>query len=117
MISCGDGNSQHEAKTTDPAKNEAAIDGELLFKINCTQCHLPDKDFVGPALAGVEKKWKDKQLLFDFVRNSTEVIQKDQYAAELFEKWKQAPMLPFPQLTDEEIHAILDYCNSATVSK
>ena len=88
-------------------------EGEQLFKINCAQCHMPAKDFAAPALAGVEKRWTNKKLLYDFIRNSQEVIQKDKYAADLFEKWKQAPMIPFPDLTDRDIEAILEYCNQA----
>ena len=117
MFSCCSGNSQQQSDTRGAEKNETAMDGEQLFKVNCNQCHLPGKVFVGPPLAGVEKRWKNKQLLYEFVRNSNEVIQKDNYAAELFEKWNEAPMLPFPQLTDREIEAILEYCNSAAASK
>ena len=81
--------------------------------------HLPltvsllAKDFAAPALAGAEKRWENKALLYDFVRNSAAVIEKNKYAADLFEKWKQAPMLPFPQLSNEDIDAILEYCNQA----
>ncbi|RYY64867.1 MAG: cytochrome c [Chitinophagaceae bacterium] len=87
-------------------------EGAHLFKVNCSQCHLPAKDFAAPALAGVEARWKDKNLLYEFVKNSQAVIKKDKYAADLFEKWKQAPMLPFDYLSNAEIDAIFAYCNS-----
>lgn len=109
LIAC---NSSEKANET-PSKTETAVEkGAQLFKINCSQCHMPAKDFAAPSLAGVEKRWKDKNLLYDFVRNSPEVIKKDKYAEELFKKWKQAPMLPQPHLTNEEIDAIFAYCNS-----
>ncbi|RYD74334.1 MAG: cytochrome c [Sphingobacteriales bacterium] len=104
-----------EQKAAGPAESvtETVFEkGEHLFKVNCIQCHMPAKDFAAPALAGVEKRWKDKNLLYDFVRNSQEVIKKDKYAADLFEKWKQAPMLPFPHLSNTDIDAIFEYCNS-----
>lgn len=91
--------------------------GELLFKMNCSQCHQPGKRFVGPDLTGVENRWKSKALLYDFVRNSAEVIKRDQYAADLYEKWNESPMLAFPQLSDEEIQSILDYCNTAAAQQ
>ncbi len=91
--------------------------GELLFKMNCSQCHQPGKRFVGPDLTGVEQRWKNKALLYDFVRNSAEVIKRDDYAADLFAKWNQAPMLPFPQLSDEEIQSILDYSEAAALQQ
>lgn len=117
IISCGNSNSQGGANTTGVKENTTGIDGEQLFKVHCMQCHLPDKKFVGPPLAGVEKKWKNKQLLYEFVRNSSEVIKRDKYAADLYEQWQEAPMLPFPDLTDPEIEAILDYCNTFSETK
>lgn len=111
-LSCNSNEQQPAAtggnSSASTTKNEA---GEHLFKVNCIQCHLPARDFAAPALAGVEKRWSDKKLLYDFVRNSQEVIKKDKYAADLFTKWKQAPMLPFPKLSDTDIDNILDYCN------
>lgn len=105
-------NNNPEPKATMPEQtNTAAIDGEQLFKVKCAQCHMPAKDFAAPALAGVESRWPDKSLLYAFVKNSNEVIQTNDYAARLFAKWNQSPMLPFPQLTNEDIDAILTYCN------
>ncbi len=112
LLSCNSNSQQPAATTgnnnTSTSKNEA---GEHLFKVNCIQCHLPNRDFAAPALAGVEKRWTDKKLLYDFVRNSQAVIKKDKYASDLFIKWKQAPMLPFPKLSDADIEAIFAYCN------
>lgn len=112
----GCSNNDQKPSTTPEAPQSAAAaqleEGEHLFKINCAQCHMPAKDFAAPALAAVEKRWANKSLLYEFVRNSQEVIKKDKYAADLFEKWKQAPMLPFEDLTNAEIDAIFAYCNS-----
>ncbi|MEJ7626372.1 MAG: cytochrome c [Ferruginibacter sp.] len=85
--------------------------GEKLFKINCVQCHRPAEDFAAPAIAGSENRWKDKTLLYEFVRNSQDVIKRDKYAASLFEKWNKVYMQPFSHLTNEDIDAILKYCN------
>lgn len=74
-------------------------------------CHKRDQDFIGPALKGSVSHWPDKALLYDFVRNSQEVISRNEYAKKLFEQYKQSPMTPFPQLKDDEIEAILNYCN------
>src|ERR1700712_1277999 len=68
------------------------VSGEQLFKINCAQCHRPTEDLTGPALKNVADRWKDKTMLYEFVRNSQEVIVKDVNAKELFAKWKQAYM-------------------------
>jgi cytochrome c551/c552 len=109
LLSCA-GNSDKRSETAAAAPT-ATDNAEQLFKINCMQCHLPGKDFTGPALAGVRQRWKNKTLLYEYVRNPQAVIAKDDYAAGLFEKWKQAPMNPSPHLSNEEIDAILDYCD------
>lgn len=86
-------------------------DGEQLYKVNCSQCHRPSTDFVGPKLKGAEANWKDKKLLYEFVRNSADVIKRDDYAKSLFEKYNQSPMMAMPHLSDADIDAILKYCN------
>jgi cytochrome c2 len=86
--------------------------GEILFKANCATCHKPAEKFIGPALQGVTKRWESKALLYDFVRNSQEVISRNAYAKNLIEEYKQSPMLPYLKLTDEDIHGILKYCDS-----
>ncbi len=115
MAACGENRAD---KTQEPVNDGGLADrGEQLFKTKCAQCHRPDSDFVGHALSGVESRWKDKKLLYDFVRNSAAVIQTDAYAADLFAKWKQAPMLPFPGLTDAETDAIFKYCDNSSMAK
>jgi cytochrome c551/c552 len=86
----------------------SAADGEALFKANCASCHKPDKDFTGPALKGARDREPSKTWVYDWVHNSTELIQKDAYAKGLYAKWK-AQMTAFPNLKNEEIDAILDY--------
>jgi mono/diheme cytochrome c family protein len=86
--------------------------GEILFKANCATCHKPTEKFIGPALKGSINRWESKALLYDFVRNSQDVISRNTYAKKLFEEYKQSPMMPYPQLKDEEIQSILDYCEN-----
>lgn len=90
----------------------AKTDGEVLFKASCATCHKPNEKLVGPALQGVTKRWESKELLYDFVRNSQEVIGRNAYAKKLFKEYNQSPMLPYPQLTDEDIQGVLDYCDN-----
>ncbi|MBS1497410.1 MAG: cytochrome c [Bacteroidetes bacterium] len=114
-LGCNSNKSSTESVTS--ATQEAVkknIDAEQLFKINCSQCHQPNQDFTGPALKGVVERWKDINLLHEFVKNSQSVIAKNEYAKSLFTKWNGTIMPPFSQLANEEIDAILDYCNHAT---
>jgi mono/diheme cytochrome c family protein len=110
FISCT-GNSTE--KPQEIVSNASKQHGEELFKANCAVCHKPAEEYIGPALKGVESRWPNKEVLYDFVRNSQEVISRNEYAKQLFEKYRQSPMLPFPQLKNAEIDAILDYCNTA----
>ncbi len=101
-------NANHVPATVVSAK----ADGEQLFKLNCSQCHKPAEDFTAPSLAGIEKRWKSKALLYEFVRSSEDVIARDAYAMTLYKKWNQAYMQPFTNLSNEDIDAILAYCNA-----
>ena len=92
-----------------------APDGRQLFSINCASCHAVHKDLTGPALYGVTQRWSDKDLLYRYIKNSQEVIAENEYAKALFIKYNKTPMNPFPQLTDEQITAILDYVESQPV--
>jgi len=117
LNSCGNSTAENNSPTAGSTEKETTLSGEQMFKVNCSQCHMPDKDFIAPSMTGVESRWKDKTLLYAFVKNSQEVIQRDQYAKDLFIKWKQTPMLPFPQLSEENIDAIFDYCNEVAAAK
>lgn len=113
LYSCA-GNGANGTETPEPKGDQALFSkGEKLFETSCGQCHQAKTDFVGPSLAGVESRWKSKELLYAFIRNPDEVIARDEYAAALYKKWNGSKMLPFPNLSDEDIAAILTYCNSA----
>jgi mono/diheme cytochrome c family protein len=108
-------NNTSEKSNEEFKKTEVEItktDGEVLFKASCATCHKPNEKLVGPALQGVTKRWESKELLYDFVRNSQEVIGRNAYAKKLFKEYNQSPMMPYPQLTDEDIQGILDYCDA-----
>ena len=111
------------AACNNPSKNAAEatgiadpnvnmVKGETLFKANCATCHKPNEKYVGPALQGVAKRWESKELLYAFIRNSQDVISRNAYAKNLYEEYKQSPMLPYPNLTDDDIFNILLYCDT-----
>lgn len=99
---------------TPSENNNTAIDeklnGEEIFKNNCASCHKVKENFVGPALQGVYARWSDKALLYEFIRNPQNVIDRNEYANKLHTKFGTM-MTPFPYLSDEEIKTVLDYCN------
>ncbi|HRI24737.1 MAG TPA: cytochrome c [Ferruginibacter sp.] len=103
IISCNSG--EGAGKKTNPN-----IDAAGLFMTNCASCHKCDVDFTGPALKGAASRWKDKALMYEFMRNPFGVIQKDPYAGSLFKKYN-AVMTP-TTLSNEEIDAVLEHCNN-----
>ncbi len=85
--------------------------GEKLFKAYCGACHKMDRLVVGPPLAGIGQKYaSEKAWLFDWIRDSQKLVKEgDSKAVALFEEYGGAIMLANPNLTDEDIEAILAF--------
>ncbi|MBS1588362.1 MAG: c-type cytochrome [Bacteroidetes bacterium] len=85
-----------------------AQDGKALFNSNCAACHNPIKDATGPALQGVDQR-REKDWIYKWIKNPSAVIAAgDPHAKELVDKYKIV-MTAFPNLTHEEIDAIIKY--------
>jgi hypothetical protein len=65
---------------------------------------------IGPPLPGAIKRWESKALLYEYIRNPQVVIAKNEYARNLANQYKPYIMTAFPDLTDEQIDAVLNYC-------
>lgn len=87
------------------------VNGKTLFNANCAACHNLDKPMTGPALRGVVEKYNgDKEWLYKWIRNSSELIKSgDERANKIFNEYNQSVMTLFPQLTDENIEDLLAY--------
>lgn len=86
-------------------------DGKKLFKANCAACHKIDKKLVGPALAGVEDRWENRDNLVSWISNSGQYLKDnpgDSYAQDLFKSFNGTQM-PAVAISREEIDAILAY--------
>jgi cytochrome c2 len=112
LISCGGNSNQGTPVPAPPKPTSAELSkGEELFKNKCYQCHRCDMELTGPMLRGSLERWNgDKKTMFEFVRNSQEVIKTNVYAQGLYKKYNQTFMNPFPDLTDADIEAIMSYC-------
>ncbi len=86
-----------------------AQNGQALFSQNCASCHQVNKVLVGPALSGVEQRWKGRTQIHAWVHNPAGYMKTDAYTAGLFKQYNQVLMTSFPQLADKDIDAILDY--------
>lgn len=84
--------------------------GEELFENNCAHCHAATAEVVvGPGLAGVRKRrsWK---WIVKFTQNSQKFIKTNREARKLYLQFNRTDMTSFEHLTEEDIKAIVDYC-------
>ncbi len=120
LAACGEASEKPSADKTDNGSkvkvdtSELAETGQSIFLQQCASCHAVNMNLSGPALKGVEKRWKSKEKLAAFIHNSQAVISSnDAYAQDLFEHWHKVQMPPFPSIKEEEITAILAYIKHA----
>jgi mono/diheme cytochrome c family protein len=101
------------AQDAEPA--EAAIDGGGLFKAQCATCHNPHKDGTGPKLYGVRSAWEEAtgsgEAIIQWVQNWEEAAAKYPYAAGVAQK-KATKMNKFPNLTEAQVTAMLDWVDA-----
>jgi len=106
FYACGSGST---STSTENSGTEASS-AETIFRSKCALCHDFKSDKIGPALAGAPGRWKDQAQLARFIRHSQEVIKSgDPYAIDLFNKWHKSEMPAFPELSDAEIKALIEY--------
>lgn len=80
---------------------------------NCASCHALDKTLTGPALMGVEERWKgNRKNLTAWIKNTGSYMKttNDPYAIALFNEYNKSAMNVFDGVIDDkEIGSILDY--------
>ncbi|MFY7965938.1 MAG: cytochrome c3 family protein [Chitinophagaceae bacterium] len=90
-----------------------AQDGKSLFMKNCASCHAIDKKLTGPALMGVEERWKgNRKNLIAWIKNTQSYMKatNDAYAIGVYNEYNKSAMNVFEGVIDDkEIGAILDY--------
>ena len=85
--------------------------GRQLFQQNCQSCHkIQGASPTAPALAGVLERgpWSDPAKLHAWVKNPAGF--KDPYTDALKKQYGYI-MTGFPNLTNEQIDAIIDFCS------
>ncbi len=100
-----------------PSPVHAQLDGEAIFKGNCSSCHKPDKKVVGPALQGARESWADRtggdDAIIAWVKNSQGYLKSsgDSYAKKLYEDYNKSVMTSMA-LSNDEVLAVLDYVDA-----
>jgi cytochrome c2 len=97
---------------TEPKLSPLAITGKNIFRTNCASCHSLMKDMTGPMLMNVQQRL-EKKVIYAWIRNPAAVLKSgDPYFNKLVEKFNGVKMTGFPNLTDGEIEAILEYISA-----
>lgn len=90
-----------------------AEDGKALFMKNCASCHAIDKKLTGPALMGVEDRWKgNRKNLHAWIKNTQAYMKatNDAYAIGVYNEFNKSAMNVFDGvLDDKQLDDILDY--------
>lgn len=90
-----------------------AQDGKAIFNAKCAACHQVFKNSTGPALGGMEERgpWADRKKLYSWIHNPAAFLANDPYTQDLKGKYNGILMTGFPDLSEGEIDAIIDYVN------
>ena len=99
-----------EPLPNDTLQRNIKIGGEI-FKANCANCHKVNDDYTGPAMYGLPKR-RSRQWIYNFMHNPAGMIRYDKKARASFETWKPTVMTAFPNLTNNDIDAVLAYTES-----
>lgn len=93
------------------------VKGKNIFNANCAACHKLDKKLIGPALANISDKRSADWLKAWIKDNGALRASGDADAIAIYDEFKGSPMTAFPQLSDEDIDAILAYTSHADILK
>ena len=102
----------------DSIKGAVIVKGKYLFQTNCASCHAVNNRLIGPALIAVEQRgpWTDRKQIYRWIHNPSEYMKTNKYTKNLLKEY-QMMMVAFPNLTNEDVDAILDYINDYSVIK
>jgi mono/diheme cytochrome c family protein len=87
--------------------------GKTLFRSKCASCHHIFAPLTGPALGGVEDRWRDRSKLYEWIWNSERLVARGYPKAVETSKYSAGAMVPFEgALTKVEIDDILFYISN-----
>lgn len=91
-----------------------AQEGKAIFNQKCATCHSITKALTGPALGGFEERgpWSDRKKLYSWIHNPAAFMANDPYTQGLKAQFNGVIMTGFPDLTEKQIDAIVDYINT-----
>lgn len=93
-------------------KNNDLLSGGMLLLSDCSACHNKNlvEDMTAPALAWVTKRWKRREDLLAFTRNTEkEANSGKNLRASFMVNWAASAMVPYEHLSDKELNALYNY--------
>lgn len=91
------------------------VKGKNIFNANCAACHKLDAKLIGPALGNISDK-RTKEWLHAWIKDNNALrASGDADAIAIYEEYNKTPMTAFPQLSDEDIDALLAYTSHADI--
>lgn len=95
-----------EVKLGDKIDKQMAKAGKKIYQNNCTSCHKPKKDHIGPAPVGILDRRKPEWIM-NMILNPREMVQKDPTAQKLQAEYNSVMS---QQITDrDKARKILEY--------
>ncbi|NNC71070.1 MAG: c-type cytochrome [Flavobacteriaceae bacterium] len=91
--------------------------GKKIFNANCASCHKLQGNLIGPELGGVEDRRTNEWLKLWIKDNAALRASGDADAIAIFNEYNGSVMTAFPQLSDEDIDAILAYTTHGDIDK
>ena len=123
ILAYTDNKQEAEPQNTAGALNAAAlgidslqvVKGKNIFNANCAACHKLDAKVIGPALANMSDKRTTEWLRSWIKDNNALRASGDADAIAIYEEFNKMPMTAFPQLSDDDIDAIIAYTLHADI--
>ncbi len=95
-------------------KSAQAVEGEKLFKANCTSCHDMERVTTGPALKGVHTR-RSEEWLLKWIRNNEKLrASGDKDAIAVFNEYNKVVMNNFETLSEDQVKTIISYFKEYT---
>jgi glucose/arabinose dehydrogenase/mono/diheme cytochrome c family protein len=109
FVSCSDKKKEFGMEISTDASQ--ITNGKQLFEQHCSSCHQFDQDAIGPNLSGLTRQ-VESTWIREFIKNPAVVLEKkDARALALLEKYR-TQMPGFPQLTAQDLDALLSYLHT-----
>ena len=89
-----------------PIDQQMVARGNEVFENNCTACHLPYKEKIGPALVGITER-RTPEWIMNMILNPVEMVQTDPICLGLLAQYNT--VMADQNIEEEEARSILEF--------